>query len=150
MTVSRILVGIDDSKESETALRAAVEEAKLRGAALEITSVYPPANGAAAFPAMPSEGRGDVERRRHEHAEQLIQGALERLGESLDDIEVEIRPVKNARSSSALIQRSKEVELVVVGHRGRGGFRGLRLGSTSEQVIRHAHCSVLVVRESQR
>ncbi|MBX6765035.1 MAG: universal stress protein, partial [Rubrobacteraceae bacterium] len=37
-------------------------------------------------------------------------------------------------------------DLVVVGSRGLGGLRRTLMGSVSDSVVRHAHCSVLVVR----
>jgi nucleotide-binding universal stress UspA family protein len=48
-----------------------------------------------------------------------------------------------------LVEASRGAELIAISSRGRGGFRGLVLGSTADQVVRHAHCPVVVVRASE-
>jgi nucleotide-binding universal stress UspA family protein len=50
--------------------------------------------------------------------------------------------------AAALLDAARSARLVVVGSRGRGGFAGLVLGSTSDQVSRHAPCPVVVVRDA--
>jgi nucleotide-binding universal stress UspA family protein len=62
------------------------------------------------------------------------------------DVEVGCEAVRSA-PANALIEASRDVDLVVVGARGVGGFRGLALGSVSEQCVRHAGCPVVVVRD---
>jgi nucleotide-binding universal stress UspA family protein len=60
---------------------------------------------------------------------------------------VEVRPTAlNGTPEFALIEASRDADLAVVGSRGRGGFSGLVLGSTSLDLTSHAHCPVAVVR----
>ena len=56
------------------------------------------------------------------------------------------RHVLDGSGASLLTEFSTAVDLVVVGSRGRGGFAGLLLGSTSDQVVHHAPCPVTVIR----
>lgn len=152
MTMNRILVGVDTSDASIEALKRAAEEARTREATLEVVYVFQPPEQITAFPVPPEKGkdeRKDLEKVRVEYSEKLGQW-LEDVAVDLEDLDVEWSVLADRRPSRALVERSSEADLVVVGSRGRGGFRGLKLGSVSEQVTRHAKAPVLVIRESTK
>jgi nucleotide-binding universal stress UspA family protein len=74
-------------------------------------------------------------------AKQILADAVATLDEG-SAIETEIA---NDSAGRALVRASKGAELVVVGARGLGGFRGLLLGSVSQLVAHHAHCPIVIV-----
>jgi nucleotide-binding universal stress UspA family protein len=53
--------------------------------------------------------------------------------------------VAHGGTARELLDTARDAELLVVGRRGRGGFRGLGFGSTADQVARHAPCPVVTV-----
>jgi nucleotide-binding universal stress UspA family protein len=82
-------------------------------------------------------------------------GARAQLERIVDEVLGDHRPpssvvrVDNDLPARALLAAASGAWLVVVGDRGVGGFRGLLLGSVSNQVAHHAPCPVLIVRDGR-
>lgn len=137
-----VVVGIDGSPTSEHAIAAAFEEASFRSAPLTAVHVWSDLSfgvfaGRPGFLSPPEE---------FEQAEVAI--LAERLAgweEKYPDVLVTKRIYMDGPREH-LTRLSESAQLVVVGSRGRGGFRGLLLGSTSNAVVRQARCPVMVVR----
>ena len=56
--------------------------------------------------------------------------------------------VVTGHAGAVLLEMTRPGDVLVVGSRGRGGFRGLLMGSTSTQCAQHATCPVVVVPDS--
>ena len=75
----------------------------------------------------------------------VAERVIEAAGEPPAGLDVRAAAL-NGTPEFALIEASHQADLVVVGSRGRGGFRGLLLGSTSLDLTAHADCPVAIVR----
>jgi nucleotide-binding universal stress UspA family protein len=152
--VGRIVVGVDGSDGSREALRWAAEQAALRGVPLEVVHTYEtePATAAFAYDETMSvevwqRARADVERRGRQAAERA-QALVDSMIEEVTGIEVDAVAIEGRHPAQALLERAEGAELLVVGSRGRGGFKSLLLGSVSQQCAQHATCPVVIVRSS--
>lgn len=136
----RVLVGVDGSPASERALVFAVREAKLRDARLVAVMAVDIPDYAWIDPyGTRSHPRED--------ALELARQKLDRLVAAAGAEGLVVDQVVTAMPApQALVDRSENCDLLVVGSRGHGGFRGLVLGSVSMQCVLHAHCPVTVVR----
>lgn len=76
-------------------------------------------------------------------ASELLKAQLVRLGFEAD---ITVCVSERADSEILRIAEERDVQLIVVGSHGRTGLSRLALGSTSESIVRHAHCNVLAVR----
>jgi len=137
--MKRIIVGIDCSDHAAAALRWAAEVGSATGA--EVVAVMAWSyldqrhrDGSTGFD--PKYSEADVRA-------ELEAFVAETLGDEAASVTIE---TPNALPAAALIDASADADLVVVGSRGLGGFKGLLLGSVSKQVLEHATCSVTVVR----
>jgi nucleotide-binding universal stress UspA family protein len=139
--VGTIVVGVDGSDGSASALRFAVEEARIRAAELRVVSAWhvPPAvYGAEWTPA-----GVDVDEFRKLGERELIE-SVEAAGAG--EAGVHVTPIlREGQPADVLLEESRGADLLVVGTRGLGGFKGLLLGSVSQQVAQHAECPVVVV-----
>jgi|KBSSwiStaDraftv2_1062776.scaffolds.fasta_scaffold02765_15 nucleotide-binding universal stress UspA family protein len=132
-----IIVGVDSSPESEQALRWAARIAKAEGATITAVAAWenPVAYGWTTYPT-DWNPRADTEKA---------------VVATVDTVFGPERPegltitVVEAAPSRALLDAGKDALMIVVGSRGRGGFKELLLGSVSHAVSQHAEVPVLVV-----
>jgi nucleotide-binding universal stress UspA family protein len=133
-----IVVGIDGSEHAVEALRWAVDEAKRRNTSVTLVHSWE-------MPVIQGRAPKDLP---HETFEERAQRVLSEVLEKVPahhDIEVHTA-ITNYSPAQALVEASRDAELVVVGSRGLGGFKGLLLGSVAQQVAHHSACPVVIVR----
>ncbi|MCV2395098.1 universal stress protein [Actinotalea sp. M2MS4P-6] len=141
LPVRRIVVGVDGSPSAELALDRAIVEAEAWGAELTAVAAVPVGTGAGLLAWLPAAV--DHESVLHDVAEGL-DVVVDRALANHPDLQVR-RHVLDGTGSALLTEFSTAVDLLVVGSRGRGGFAGLLLGSTSQAVLHHSACPVMVV-----
>jgi nucleotide-binding universal stress UspA family protein len=153
--MGKIVVGVDGSAGSLAALRFALAEARLRGDAVVALHawVMPLSEAPGPFllelPALGGPPVEEVTRALRRAAQERLAAALQEVDAEAEGIEVEERVVE-APAAHALVEASREADLLVVGTRGHGGFAGLLLGSVSTQCLQHARCPVVVVPAARR
>jgi nucleotide-binding universal stress UspA family protein len=140
----RVVVGVDGSDTSLVAVKWAANEARLRGCGLTlVASISPPVSAAGFGPAYPPAldliGSMQVQ----------AQSMLDEVKATVADVDV-LTHVEVGSPSGVLIQASERAALVVLGSRGRGGFKGLLLGSVGAQVASHTDCPTVVIRSAAR
>lgn len=141
-----IIVGVDGSEHSLSALDWALNEADLRKTPLTVvtvspivTGIYGPGYAPADYYPAEEESRAQAEKATQE----LVNEAVERRG-GAPAATVTVRALSGI-AADELINASADAELLVVGARGAGGFSRLVMGSVSTQVTHHALCPVVVV-----
>ncbi|ARF53345.1 universal stress protein [Streptomyces gilvosporeus] len=132
----RIVVGADGSTHSQAALAYAVQEASLRGAQLQAVHAWSYPGPEAAVSAV----QAAAEKHRQSLEEWLVP-----LREAHPDVEV-VEELAHEAPALALARASDRADLMVVGSRGRGGFRGLALGSVSHALLQFSQCPLAVIR----
>jgi nucleotide-binding universal stress UspA family protein len=146
----RVVVGIDGSPGSRAALAYALRDAARRGAAVEAVAAFasPDYPGveywAPLYGPMPvpvEQVRDQVRR----DAERTVQEVTGELSPEIAAPPVTVRVVAGG-AADALLNAAEGADLLVVGSRGRGGFRSMLLGSVSLACALHSLCPVTVVR----
>ncbi len=138
--MEQIVVGVDGSACAQRALGEAIREAQMRGAPLRIVCAWNMPSAAYGMPGLDSTLL--VESAQQILDQSLVQARIAEPSVAVDGAIVQ------GQAGSILLKETEHAQLVVVGNRGRGGFKRLMLGSVSQQVVHHAHCPVLVVRDT--
>lgn len=137
----KILVATDGSDESHLAIQKGAHLAQLEDAELHLVHV-----GLLSEWVHPDT----LSAKQYDKLEQKAQDLLDEEVAYAEDIggTVTESHLRMGEADSRIIDLSEElgVDLIVVGTRGRDSFKRLVLGSDSENILRYAHCTVMVVR----
>lgn len=139
-----IVVGVDGSPGSQGAVKWAARDAELRNVPLTLVHVVPPTAGTwLESSLLPAWMHGQRERGR-----QVLEEARKIADESCQRGPTQICcEMPSATAVPALVDLSKDAELVVVGCLGTGTLRGRHLGSVSSGLVDHALCPVAIIHD---
>ena len=140
----RVVVAMDGSASALNAARWGAAEAVARGRGLTLAhALIPPVMGGGFSIGLPP--RLDILDTMREEA--IAELAKIADGLECDDVTIEIQI---GSASALMLQASETADLIVLGSRGHGGFKGLLVGSVGTQVASHAQCPTVVLRDRPR
>jgi nucleotide-binding universal stress UspA family protein len=147
--ISKILVAIDGSEHSFKATEYALELAKSFGAQLyAVTVTYIPASDHLSQKEVLSKSLvEDSSNNSMKDAGNWFENFTQNAKEDNIQLKTELINSHGPVDYVLLEYAEKEnIDLIVVGTRGKTGFKKLLLGSIASSIITYAHCPVMVVK----
>ena len=136
-----VVVGIDGSPASVNALRWAAEYAWVTNGCIEVVVVWDwyrsPGWYTPVLAGLDPEG----------NAKKVLKKVIVDVQSEWPHVSM-TGHVTEGKPSPILAEASKGASLLVLGSRGHGEFTGMLIGSVSEYCVTHAHCPVLVYRDT--
>jgi len=139
-----VVVGVDGSESSVRAVAAAFEYAALFGVSLVAVHAWGPDRPVDRHGAFRLVDWAQVE----SEARAVVGEGIAGWAVDYPDVEVD-QCLERSSPGRVLLEWSRRAQLVVVGSRGRSRIRGVLLGSTSQNLLHHAPCPVMVCREAR-
>lgn len=138
---SGVVVGVDGSGTSTSALRFAAREADRLGEPLIVISVWTPVE----VPSMPMLDTHEYLASMQAGTEEMQSIALAGLSSDFPDLVI-TKEVKCGYPSHIISDRAATARLAVVGSHGRGAFARFLLGSISQEVLLNLTSPTAVIR----
>ena len=133
-----ILLPLDGSSFSESAVPFGLSLSRRTGAALRLVSVVEH------FPTTDLYGwQDDLQEQAQEYLNEMAQRIQEKAGGEITTT------VLHGHVASLLEEEAEKTDIVVMASHGRGGLSRAWLGSVADQCVRHGHRPVLLVRPDE-
>ena len=141
--ISKVLVAVDGSENSDRALDFALDFAEKYNAALAVINV----NESSAVAAFPDDSMVVVAKDLRKFHEDVLEKAIAHAKQTKPNLSVS-SSLREGDPALEIASAAKEgsFDIVVVGHQGIGKVKGIFLGSISEKVTRSVSCTVVIVR----
>ena len=136
-----VVVGFDGSATARTAVQYGAQEALRRRCGLRIVHAF-------GWPIILPPFHAPYD----EHDQGPRAAMLDLLAQTAHDVQADHPQLSvttrliDGSPGAVLVGASSDAQLLVVGHRGLGGFAGLLVGSVAAQAAEHSRCPVVVVR----
>ena len=135
-----IVLALDGSEHSLLALKYAHKLAETYSAKLIMVHAYPRTSDLRDY-----EGYDRLVSQRKKAGQKVLTTARKRLGEVTIDVEEDLLEGPAAEAVLSVAE-ARNADLIVLGTRGMGSFKGLLVGSVSNKVTHHASSTVMIVR----
>ena len=147
----KILLAIDDSKFSKAAVRMLIMQNRPDKTSVRILHVVEPIETPYYPELAPPYPRSfnDIKKNRMKEGRKLAASVAETLRAAGFTVQTSVLQ-GHARIMVVDVAAKWHANLIMMGSHGRKGLERLLLGSVSEHVVRHAPCSVQIVRASKR
>jgi nucleotide-binding universal stress UspA family protein len=143
-----VAVGVDGSEESRAALLYAMTDAARRGSRVRAVRAFePPDNRPSPVGAPRPPTLEELTARLEAGAHAMVESLSADPGTSIVPVDVAAIPGSPAK---VLVHQTRDADLLVLGHRGRGALAGAMLGSVGLACVLHATCPVTIVRTERR
>lgn len=136
-----VAAGVDGSDYGRVAALTAAQEASERGTTLRLVCALPPLGATLVWIPTHIEDTQAIEELREK-----LESGKSWLNSHYPDLSIEAEVIDGA-AVDVLVEETRSAQLTVLGTRGRGGFAGMLLGSTSQGVLHHAKGPLMVVPE---
>ncbi|GAB3190334.1 universal stress protein [Nesterenkonia suensis] len=138
-----VAAGVDGSDYGRVAALIAAREASERGTSLRIVCALPPLGATLVWiPTHVEDGRAVAE------LKEKLDAGRRWLHSHYPNLTIDAEVI-DGTAVDVLVEETRHAQLTVLGTRGRGGFAGMLLGSTSQGVLHHAEGPLMVVPEKK-
>jgi nucleotide-binding universal stress UspA family protein len=141
---SKILVAADGSQASMDAADQAIEIARKYNS--ELIALHVILSDTTIFGTNPPQHIDEIK----QQAQQYLDKIKQKLPNQHDNNKIQMRTelISSATAVGGIVgfAEKENIDLIVIGTRGRSGFKKLLLGSVASGVVNYAHCPVMVVK----
>jgi nucleotide-binding universal stress UspA family protein len=143
---SKILVAADGSEASNHAVDYGIEIARKYNS--DLTALHIILSDVTLFGSVPPAHMNEIKNEAQKYLDKIREKYYKSNDNNNKQIQLRTELITSASAVGGILgfAEKENIDLIVIGTRGRSGFKKLLLGSVASGVVTYAHCPVLVIK----
>ena len=143
---SKILVAADGSEASNHAVDYSIEIARKYNS--DLTALHVILSDVTLFGSVPPAHMNEIKNEAQKYLDKIREKYYKSNDDNNNQIQLRTELITSASAVGGILgfAEKENIDLIVIGTRGRSGFKKLLLGSVASGVVTYAHCPVLVIK----